>query len=167
MRPRLRAPRRPTGPAAGHSERRTAIVHRFGARFPPPKTIMPGLPRFVGSCRQPTHPRPHAPGSGLPSSPVDRKSTRLNSSHLVISYAVFCLKKKKLAMLRGLSCFRAGGQDTTRVPEVAGRAPHRCAALAGASCPPRLLRLFLFFFFFKAPAPPDFSSFPLPAALPH
>src|SRR5256885_4859615 len=27
----------------------------------------------------------------------DRKSTRLNSSHLVISYAVFCLKKKKQA----------------------------------------------------------------------
>src|SRR2546426_8667306 len=27
---------------------------------------------------------------------VDRKSTRLNSSHLVISYAVFCLKKKKI-----------------------------------------------------------------------
>src|SRR5256885_12434840 len=36
------------------------------------------------------------------SSRVDRKSTRLNSSHLVISYAVFCLKKKKnsLAILR-------------------------------------------------------------------
>src|SRR5256885_11986734 len=29
----------------------------------------------------------------------DRKSTRLNSSHLVISYAVFCLKKKKAHML--------------------------------------------------------------------
>src|SRR5256885_3528783 len=29
------------------------------------------------------------------SQPPDRKSTRLNSSHLVISYAVFCLKKKK------------------------------------------------------------------------
>src|SRR5256885_4790652 len=27
---------------------------------------------------------------------IDRKSTRLNSSHLVISYAVFCLKKKKM-----------------------------------------------------------------------
>src|SRR5256885_3168017 len=27
---------------------------------------------------------------------ADRKSTRLNSSHLVISYAVFCLKKKKV-----------------------------------------------------------------------
>src|SRR2546426_7860628 len=31
----------------------------------------------------------------LASSTGDRKSTRLNSSHLVISYAVFCLKKKK------------------------------------------------------------------------
>src|SRR5256885_10702805 len=29
----------------------------------------------------------------------DRKSTRLNSSHLVISYAVFCLKKKKRLLL--------------------------------------------------------------------
>src|SRR5438034_1440716 len=28
---------------------------------------------------------------------LDRKSTRLNSSHTVISYAVFCLKKKKLS----------------------------------------------------------------------
>src|SRR5256885_9670330 len=33
------------------------------------------------------------PVQGLPAG--DRKSTRLNSSHLVISYAVFCLKKKK------------------------------------------------------------------------
>src|SRR5437899_9329173 len=32
-------------------------------------------------------------GTGLLS--IDRKSTRLNSSHLGISYAVFCLKKKK------------------------------------------------------------------------
>src|SRR5256885_4100579 len=30
----------------------------------------------------------------------DRKSTRLNSSHLVISYAVFCLKKKKQHTIR-------------------------------------------------------------------
>src|SRR3712207_8124025 len=32
---------------------------------------------------------------GGPSRPADRKSTRLNSSHANISYAVFCLKKKK------------------------------------------------------------------------
>src|SRR2546426_3643295 len=31
----------------------------------------------------------------------DRKSTRLNSSHLVISYAVFCLKKKKTQFALG------------------------------------------------------------------
>src|SRR3989454_7375321 len=32
----------------------------------------------------------------MPPRAADRKSTRLNSSHLVISYAVFCLKKKKI-----------------------------------------------------------------------
>src|SRR5215467_15721551 len=38
----------------------------------------------------------HRPVRASPAAwPVDRKSTRLNSSHLVISYAVFCLKKKK------------------------------------------------------------------------
>src|SRR2546426_7801748 len=38
----------------------------------------------------------HVHERGLHHAPrADRKSTRLNSSHLVISYAVFCLKKKK------------------------------------------------------------------------
>src|SRR5438132_9188531 len=35
-----------------------------------------------------------SPAAEMPP-PTDRKSTRLNSSHTVISYAVFCLKKKK------------------------------------------------------------------------
>src|SRR5690625_6537380 len=41
-------------------------------------------------------------GCSLITSPVsaDRKSTRLNSSHVAISYAVFCLKKKKTASRR-------------------------------------------------------------------
>src|SRR5256885_13116732 len=40
--------------------------------------------------------RRRAVGRDAPQEPQeDRKSTRLNSSHLVISYAVFCLKKKK------------------------------------------------------------------------
>src|SRR5258705_7187560 len=34
---------------------------------------------------------------------VDRKSTRLNSSHLGISYAVFCLKKKTIILMRSIS----------------------------------------------------------------
>src|SRR5256885_6081969 len=42
------------------------------------------------SALAPTHKADLADGACL-----DRKSTRLNSSHLVISYAVFCLKKKK------------------------------------------------------------------------
>src|SRR5258708_31753844 len=33
---------------------------------------------------------------------TDRKSTRLNSSHQIISYAVFCLKKKKVHQVRGV-----------------------------------------------------------------
>src|SRR5256885_12169554 len=36
---------------------------------------------------------------------IDRKSTRLNSSHLVISYAVFCLKKKKKKILTEISVY--------------------------------------------------------------
>src|SRR5438874_8196853 len=41
-----------------------------------------------------------ASGSGYGESLRDRKSTRLNSSHVEISYAVFCLKKKKdIAMM--------------------------------------------------------------------
>src|SRR2546426_1863029 len=44
----------------------------------------------------------------------DRKSTRLNSSHLVISYAVFCLKKKKKENL-GLSfAFRSTNKSVAR-----------------------------------------------------
>src|SRR5256885_12287845 len=39
--------------------------------------------------------------------PGDRKSTRLNSSHLVISYAVFCLKKKKR-----INTTTSGARDT-------------------------------------------------------
>src|SRR5437899_5473757 len=40
---------------------------------------------------------------GIESQIGDRKSTRLNSSHLGISYAVFCLKKKKNKRERGRS----------------------------------------------------------------
>src|SRR5260221_12901993 len=58
--------------------------------------ISPPLP--AGRCHTPArkrHPgRVHWVGEGAwPTG--DRKSTRLNSSHTVISYAVFCLKKKK------------------------------------------------------------------------
>src|SRR5439155_4348538 len=40
----------------------------------------------------------------FPSASRDRKSTRLNSSHVAISYAVFCLKKKKIEENRKVNC---------------------------------------------------------------
>src|SRR5436189_3083388 len=58
----------------------------------------------------PTSPRP---GRGRSSCAVpDRKSTRLNSSHRCISYAVFCLKKKKemkLVQRKDITSRRVGG----------------------------------------------------------
>src|SRR2546426_4532284 len=48
----------------------------------------------------------------------DRKSTRLNSSHLVISYAVFCLKKKKTAP-ESVACY------VFHAPNVTSTTPHR------------------------------------------
>src|SRR5256885_2831577 len=70
-------------------------------RRPPRSTLFPytTLFRSHASAEEGTIPVDHAGQSaGLrPGAPIlgDRKSTRLNSSHLVISYAVFCLKKKK------------------------------------------------------------------------
>src|SRR3712207_7235500 len=53
--------------------------------------------------------RVHAPqgDGGLDGFEEDRKSTRLNSSHANISYAVFCLKKKKKESNRSTRCRRA------------------------------------------------------------
>src|SRR5260221_1996646 len=44
----------------------------------------------------------------------DRKSTRLNSSHTVISYAVFCLKKKKYSRLPRIDRDTAPGTSDSR-----------------------------------------------------
>src|SRR5256885_5006873 len=79
-------------------------------RRPPRSTLFPYTTLFRShSDREPWRPRAALlaarPGVAVRSVRVrlytsvpgaDRKSTRLNSSHLVISYAVFCLKKKKI-----------------------------------------------------------------------
>src|SRR5438874_5247497 len=84
-------------------------------RRPPRSTLFPyttlfrsGLPVRDGGLPGRDHPvvahragcaRRRAPP---PHQPLrDRKSTRLNSSHVEISYAVFCLKKKKLSLASG------------------------------------------------------------------
>src|SRR6516162_10800282 len=61
-------------------------------RRPPRSTLFPYTTLFRSRWSQPRQ------AAGCPQRRWcrrDRKSTRLNSSHLVISYAVFCLKKKK------------------------------------------------------------------------
>src|SRR5205807_6297750 len=66
-------------------------------RRPPRSTLFPYTTLFRSRQRRRSgagvHERP-GPGRRVQLG-TDRKSTRLNSSHLVISYAVFCLKKKK------------------------------------------------------------------------
>src|SRR6266702_1457852 len=63
-------------------------------RRPPRSTLFPYTTLFRSG--RGTSPAPSREGraSSTPT-PSDRKSTRLNSSHVAISYAVFCLKKKK------------------------------------------------------------------------
>src|SRR5215208_7262722 len=79
--------------ATGELRRRFFFLMR---RRPPRSTLFPYTTLF----RSPPRPRQAAARTRAPSAspcprPGDRKSTRLNSSHVAISYAVFCLKKKK------------------------------------------------------------------------
>src|SRR5256885_12400503 len=76
-------------------------------RRPPRSTLFPYTTLFrskhdgVGRPRDDeSHQKRHTGIVTRAGQPRDRKSTRLNSSHLVISYAVFCLKKKKKQNLR-------------------------------------------------------------------
>src|SRR5438132_8346453 len=67
-------------------------------RRPPRSTLFPYTTLFRSRRPARVGPRPghRAPYARVaPTDSGDRKSTRLNSSHTVISYAVFCLKKKK------------------------------------------------------------------------
>src|SRR5688572_32508387 len=80
-------------------------------RRPPRSTLFPYTTLFrspdarrarvlAGGGRRPARPADRSPHPRrrallLPAARADRKSTRLNSSHSQISYAVFCLKKKK------------------------------------------------------------------------
>src|SRR2546430_8668579 len=79
-------------------------------RRPPRSTLFPYTTLFRSSCagdpgasisggpggaRAAAQPRPRLPPPARGCRARDRKSTRLNSSHSQISYAVFCLKKKK------------------------------------------------------------------------
>src|SRR5690242_21284401 len=61
------------------------------------------LPISAAARARRSGPRPGT-AAGPAADARDRKSTRLNSSHMSISYAVFCLKKKKKIAEIGLAC---------------------------------------------------------------
>src|SRR5690606_41888610 len=98
-----------THPFLYYSPRDPRDLHSFPTRRssdlqgPPPwpsesTRRSPATPSPLPTTRPPTRPPPRPlPRSAAPRSSrcTDRKSTRLNSSHVKISYAVFCLKKKK------------------------------------------------------------------------
>src|SRR3954462_15201272 len=87
----------------------------------------------------------------------DRKSTRLNSSHTIISYAVFCLKKHTVRNIPS--------PDPTHIPLLA---PALLVSAIRADAPSRALQPHhaALFFFLIDRASPDFSPLPLPAPLP-
>src|SRR3954463_9940019 len=94
----------------------------------------------------------------------DRKSTRLNSSHTIISYAVFCLKKKERPASR---------PHPSRLSRVLLASRAGPARIARVFCPTShthpetsLISLLVFLFFFLMNgAPPRFTLFPRPAPL--
>src|SRR5256885_10703991 len=74
-------------------------------RRPPRSTLFPYTTLFRSGPHPAIAPKVDVPGCGRflrdrSDLRSDRKSTRLNSSHLVISYAVFCLKKKNRPISR-------------------------------------------------------------------
>src|ERR1022692_3677219 len=82
---------------------------------------------------------------------IDRKSTRLNSSHLVISYAVFCLKKKnKATIARSAASHRCRPKRPPGLMCVHASSLEVCAALLNR----------FHFFFLMIRRPPRSQLFP-------
>src|ERR1039457_1808368 len=100
------------------------------------------------------------PPSTIRRTTTDRKSTRLNSSHLVISYAVFCLKKGKLTQ-----CHWADPQTKDRrarglAPLRRRRARRRLHAALVRSAAEAAAGAVSFFFFLKRRTNPPIPPFP-------
>src|SRR5258708_20520225 len=95
-------------------------------RRPPRSTLFPyttlfrslvvgGVEHDLGCAREPDQFRQGERGMGGPAtSGEDRKSTRLNSSHQIISYAVFCLKKKKNRKTNGTLHYQQNDAESLR-----------------------------------------------------
>src|ERR1022692_2831652 len=96
----------------------------------------------------------------------DRKSTRLNSSHLVISYAVFCLKKKKITAQSVYIRYSIIGGVSEPVISV-DAAPQLCwSSVSAPVITTFVVEFFFFFFFFNDTATTEIYTLSLHDALP-
>src|SRR6195256_3169889 len=118
-------------------------------RRPPRSTLFPYTTLF--RSRSPARPR----GSAAPA-PIlcrgeeqDRKSTRLNSSHRCISYAVFCLKKKMIRAPREVQLLLVCGASLPLL-----------IVLFSETLPARYLAAMVPFFFLMIRRPPRSTLFP-------
>src|SRR6266496_1746863 len=135
-------------------------------RRPPRSTLFPYTTLFrsrgrAAAPRRVPRPRP----SGGATGPRDRKSTRLNSSHVEISYAVFCLKKKKFYYESGnRKCRRLPGASDGKATGGHSRLclPWRGLGFRQGSVP----SLCFLFFFFNDTATPEIYTLSLHDALP-
>src|SRR5215203_2544823 len=134
-------------------------------RRPPRSTLFPYTTLFRSLNTRPAH---VSRGTRrTPAGPVlrDRKSTRLNSSHANISYAVFCLKKKN-SQLGDFQ--RAKRNDITRIvaeqPDAIGSDVVSTDEIAAA--PNRPCHLRCIFFFFNDTATTEIYTLSLHDALP-
>src|SRR5256885_13879563 len=94
-----------------HGKHYTYLFFFLMIRRPPRSTLFPYTTLFrspdraAGKLGEEVHGVLAPEGDGPRRREGDRKSTRLNSSHLVISYAVFCLKKKHNKIQHWQDCF--------------------------------------------------------------
>src|SRR3989337_2311462 len=104
------------------------------------------------------------PFSGVQTCALDRKSTRLNSSHGSISYAVFCLKKQQNPRQPGRTPSHAIHLHLRGIRTRHARPRMRyCPRWWGA--PQQVFGLSFFFFFLKPPPPPPFPPLSPPPPL--
>src|SRR3954447_333860 len=133
-------------------------------RRPPRSTLFPYTTLFRSSPSQlslrPTRQPPSSSPSDSSAAISDRKSTRLNSSHGSISYAVFCLEKKGEPVRPGTAGVRGHPPARTgRHPRrgEAGWSPPLAVGGEGAQPPRRVVVLF-----FLGGAPPRPANLPPP-----
>src|SRR3954462_7578406 len=96
---------------------------------------------------------------------LDRKSTRLNSSHTIISYAVFCLKKTRRENWCPRGSLEVAGWQRRRRRQRPRHPSAPSHIQAASSAHPHVSSNYSFFFLNER-EPPEIYPFPLPDALP-